>query len=69
MIWKELLKVSLLRRLKERQASISLLVEEYFTWIKDVFRQGLVLPKGETVKGLAYSINQAEYLKVFLTIL
>lgn len=54
-------------RLKERQTSIKPLVEEYFAWIKDVFRQGLVLPKSETAKGLAYSINQEEYLKVFLT--
>ena len=54
-------------RLKERQSSIRPLVEEYFAWIKDVFRQGLVLPKSETAKGLAYSINQEEYLKVFLT--
>ena len=42
-------------------------MEEYFAWIKDIFRQGLVLPKSETAKGLAYSINQEEYLKVFLT--
>ena len=54
-------------RLKERQSSIRPLVEEYFAWIKDVFRQGLVLPKSETAKGLVYSINQEEYLKVFLT--
>ena len=42
-------------------------MEEYFAWIKEVFRKGLVLPKSETAKGLAYSINQEEYLKVFLT--
>lgn len=54
-------------RLKERQASIKPLVEEYFAWVKDTIRQGQVLPKSETAKGLAYSINQEEYLKVFLT--
>ena len=43
------------------------LVEEYFAWIKEVFLQGLVLLKNETAKGLAYSIDQEEYLKVFLT--
>ena len=43
------------------------LVEEYFAWVKDTFCQGQVLPKSETAKGLAYSINQEEYLKVFLT--
>ena len=53
-------------RLKERQASIRPLVEEYFAWVKDTFRQGKILPKSETAKGLAYSINQEEYLKVFL---
>lgn len=54
-------------RLKERQTSIKPLVEEYFAWVKDTFCQGQVLPKSETAKGLAYSINQEEYLKVFLT--
>lgn len=54
-------------RLKERQASIKPLMEEYFAWIKEVFRQGIVLPKSETAKGLVYSINQEEYLKIFLT--
>lgn len=54
-------------RLKERQASIRPLVEEYFAWVKDTFRQGLVLPKSETAKGLVYSLNHEEYLKVFLT--
>lgn len=53
-------------RLKERQASIRPLVEEYFAWVKDTFRQRQILPKSETAKGLAYSINQEEYLKVFL---
>lgn len=54
-------------RLKERQSSIKPLVEEYFAWVKETFRQGLVLPKSETAKGLVYSLNQEEYLKVFLT--
>lgn len=54
-------------RRKERQSSIKPLMEEYFAWIKEIFQQGLVLPKSETAKGLVYSINQEEYLKVFLT--
>lgn len=54
-------------RLKERQSSIKPLVEEYFAWIKEVVGSGTVLPKTETGKGLQYSINQEEYLKVFLT--
>ena len=54
-------------RLKERQSSIKPLVEEYFAWIKEVVASGMVLPKTETGKGLQYSINQEEHLKVFLT--
>ena len=54
-------------RLKERQSSIRSLVEEYFAWVKEVLASGTVLPKSETAKGLNYSINQEEYLKVFLT--
>lgn len=54
-------------RLKERQTSIRPLVEEYFAWIKEIIASGKVLPKTETGKGLQYSINQEDYLKVFLT--
>lgn len=54
-------------RLKERQASIRPLVEEYFAWVREVLADQTVVPKGETAKGLNYSINQEEYLKVFLT--
>ena len=52
-------------RLKERQASIKPLVEEYFAWVKKVLAE--TLPQGETAKGLNYSLNQEKYLKVFLT--
>ncbi len=54
-------------RLKERQSSIRPLVEEYFAWVKETLADGKVLPKSETAKGLQYSVNQEEYLKVFLT--
>ena len=54
-------------RLKERQASIKPLVEEYFAWVREICSDQTVLPKGETAKGLNYSLNQEEYLKVFLT--
>ena len=53
--------------MKERQSSIRPLVEEYFVWVKEVLASGTVLPKSGTAKGLNYSINQEEYLKVFLT--
>lgn len=54
-------------RLKERQASIKPLVEEYFAWVKERLSDTSSLPKGLTAKGLQYSVNQEEYLKVFLT--
>ena len=54
-------------RLKERQASIKPLIEEFFAWVKEQNTGGTVLPKGETAKGLNYCINQEEHLKVFLT--
>ena len=54
-------------RLKERQASIKPLVEEYFAWVKQVLADKTALPKGKAAQGLQYSINQEEYLKVFLT--
>ena len=55
------------RRSSMQSTSTAARWTEYFAWIKDVFSQGLVLPKSETAKGLSYSINQEEYLKVFLT--
>ena len=54
-------------RLEKRQTSIRPLVEEYFAWVKEMLSGKKVLPKGETAKGLKYSLNQEEYLKVFLT--
>lgn len=54
-------------RLKERQTSIKPLVEEYFAWVKERLTDTSALPKGLTAKGLQYSVNQEEYLKVFLT--
>lgn len=54
-------------RLKERQLSIKPLVEEYFTWIKSILNDGTILPKGKTADGINYSLNQEEYLRVFLT--
>ncbi len=54
-------------RLKERQLSIKPLVEEYFMWIKSILNDGTILPKGKTADGINYSLNQEEYLRVFLT--
>ena len=47
-------------RLQERQSSIKPLVEEYFAWIKEILADTTVVPKGETAKGINYSINQED---------
>jgi len=52
-------------RLRERQKSVKPVVEEYFVWVKETLKEQL--PKGETAKGLKYSINQERHLKVFLS--
>lgn len=54
-------------RLQERQTSIKPLVEEYFAWVKQQLEENAVPPKSKTAEGLRYSVNQEEYLKVFLT--
>ena len=54
-------------RLQERQTSIKPLVEEYFAWVKQQLNENAVPPKSKTAEGLRYSVNQEEYLKVFLT--
>lgn len=54
-------------RLKGRQASIKPLVEEFFTWLRQIQADRSVLPKSETAKGINYCLNQEEYLKVFLS--
>ena len=51
-------------RLRVRQESIKPLVDEYFTWVKECLSSAL--PKGKTAEGLHYSINQEEYLRLFL---
>lgn len=59
--------ISLQERLQERQTSIKPLVEEYFAWVKKQLNENAVPPKSKTAEGLHYSVNQEEYLKVFLT--
>ena len=54
-------------RLKERQASIKPLVEEFFAWLRKIQADRSVLPKSETAKGINYCLNQEAYLKVFLS--
>ena len=63
--WKERLRIfPPEERLKERQANIKPLVDEYFAWVKTVLNT--MLPKGKTASGLNYSINQEKQLRVFL---
>lgn len=54
-------------RLRERQAQIAPLVDEFFAWAEETRGQGVVLPQSETGKGLTYCVNQKKYLMVFLT--
>lgn len=37
------------------------------TWVKQQLNENTVPPKNKTAEGLHYSVNQEEYLKVFLT--
>ena len=41
------------------------LVEAFFAWVKEVGTSNR-LPKGKTLEGINYCINQEEALKVFL---
>lgn len=52
-------------RQARRETELKPKVEEYFCWVKS--KIGSVPPKSETGKGLAYSMNQKEYLLGFLT--
>ena len=52
-------------RRKQRQMTVKPLVEAFFAWVKEVQSAGR-LPKGKTLEGINYCINQEEALKVFL---
>lgn len=54
-------------RLQEQQTIIMPLVEEYFAWVKQQLEENTVPPKSKTAEGFRYSVNQKEYLNVFLT--
>ena len=53
-------------RKKRREDSVKPLVEAYFAWVKEKKKDGRIAEKSKTGKGLSYSLNQEEYLKVFL---
>ena len=54
-------------RLENPQEYLALTVEEYFAWVKETLENKTLLPKGKAAEGLHYSVNQEEYLKLFLT--
>ena len=54
-------------RLKERRIKVAPLVEAYFAWAREQLSAEAVLPKGKTLDGLNYCLNQEKYLRVFLT--
>lgn len=54
-------------RLEQRQITVKPLVEAYFAWVRETLSAEGTLLKGKTLGGLRYSVNQEEYLKVFLT--
>ncbi len=48
-------------RREQRQLLSKPIVEEYYAWLETIFR-----PSGKLKKAIAYSLNQREYLCVFL---
>ncbi|SDB54823.1 Transposase [Pseudobutyrivibrio sp. YE44] len=61
---KKLSDLSPTERYEHRQLTVKPLVEAYFAWVHKV--EPSVLANSKTHKGLQYSINQEQYLKVFL---
>ena len=51
-------------RLDGRQKKIKPMVDEYFAWVKK--NQRYVDPESQTGKAFTYSVNQEQYLRVFL---
>jgi len=53
-------------RLKHRQASVKPLVDAYFAWVKEPTHTLFMDKKSKTYSAIQYSINQEEFLRVFL---
>jgi len=51
-------------RLIRRQTAVKPLVEAYFAWCHE--HEGKISAKSKTANGIAYSLNQERYLRVFL---
>lgn len=53
-------------RLKHRQTSVLPLVDAYFAWVKDPMLTLGMDKSGKSYKAIQYSINQEQFLRVFL---
>ena len=51
-------------RMNQRQLTVKPLVDAYFVWVKQ--NLNAVTPKSKTANGLAYSLSQEKYLRIFL---
>ena len=60
----KLAELSAKERLQHRQLTIKPMVDAYFAWVKENLNK--VPKKGKTYNGFFYSINQEQYLRVFL---
>ncbi len=57
---------SLQEILDNRQQSVKPLVDAYFAWVKEILA-GNVISSSELKRALTYSVNQEQYLRVFLS--
>ena len=60
----KLAELSAKERLQRRQLTIKPMVDAYFAWVKENLNK--VPKKGKAYNGFFYSINQEQYLRVFL---
>ena len=51
---------------RERRIKVAPLVEAYFAWGREQLSSETLLPKGKTLDGLNYCLNQEQYLRKFL---
>ena len=60
-IERDLEKLSDSERLEQRKQRSASVVDEYYSWLKTIFK-----PSGKLKKAVTYSLNQEEYLRAFL---
>ena len=54
-------------RLEGRKTHVAPRVDAYYAWVRERLADTAALPKGKTMQGLNFSINNEKYLRVFLT--